>query len=202
MNKLIISVWTGINVIRSIPAILVFSITKSRGIIIKDINRWVDVVLKKTTATPSWKSLHYLLLNFPEFRNLFYYRITRSNLILGRVIQPFYPRLNSLYIHTSEIGPGLIIYHGFSTIISAKKIGENCSIGQQVTIGKVRDNPTIEDGVAITAGAFVVGGINIGKNSTIGANATVTKDVPANCVVVGNPAYIVRKNGFKIKQNL
>lgn len=35
--------------------------------------------------------------------------------------------------------------------------------------------------------------INIGDNSIIGAGAVVTKDVPANCIVAGNPAKILRK---------
>ncbi len=35
--------------------------------------------------------------------------------------------------------------------------------------------------------------VNIGDNSIIGAGAVVTKDVPANCVVAGNPAKIIKK---------
>ena len=38
-------------------------------------------------------------------------------------------------LYTEDIGGGLYIQHGFSTIITAKKIGENCRIYQQVTIG-------------------------------------------------------------------
>ena len=35
--------------------------------------------------------------------------------------------------------------------------------------------------------------VKIGKNSIIGANTVVTKDVPENCVVGGNPAKIIKK---------
>jgi serine O-acetyltransferase len=43
--------------------------------------------------------------------------------------------------------------------------------------------------------------IHIWKVS-IGANAVVVKDVPANCVVVGVPAYIVKKDGVRVRENL
>ncbi len=35
--------------------------------------------------------------------------------------------------------------------------------------------------------------VSIGENSDVGAGSVVTKDVPPNCVVVGNPAKIIRK---------
>lgn len=43
-------------------------------------------------------------------------------------------------------------------------------------------------GAKIGAGAILLPGIHIGSNALIGAGAVVTKDVPANAVVVGNPA--------------
>ena len=53
--------------------------------------------------------------------------------------------------------------------------------------------PTIGDNVTIYAGACVIGGIKIGNNVVIGANAVVTKDIPDNSVVVGNPAKTIKK---------
>jgi maltose O-acetyltransferase len=35
--------------------------------------------------------------------------------------------------------------------------------------------------------------VHVGKNSVIGAGSVVTKDVPANCLVLGNPARVVRR---------
>ena len=95
----------------------------------------------------------------------------------------------------------MYIQHGFSTIISAKSIGEKCWINQQVTIeySNLSDAPTIGNGVRITAGAKVFGDITIGDNSIIGANAVVFKDVPPNCTVVGVPAYIARRDGKKVR---
>lgn len=48
----------------------------------------------------------------------------------------------------------------------------------------------VEKGASIGANATILPGIKIGKNALIGAGAVVTKDVPANAIVVGNPAVI------------
>lgn len=39
----------------------------------------------------------------------------------------------------------------------------------------------------------MVGGVTIGDNVVVGAGAVVVKDVPANCIVVGNPMRIIEK---------
>lgn len=51
---------------------------------------------------------------------------------------------------------------------------------------------TIGNGVWIGGGAIVIGGVEIGDNAIIGAGSVVTRDVPANAVVAGNPARILR----------
>lgn len=45
----------------------------------------------------------------------------------------------------------------------------------------------------ICGGAIVIGKIMIGNNVIIGAGAVVTKDIPDDCVVVGNPARIIKE---------
>jgi acetyltransferase-like isoleucine patch superfamily enzyme len=50
----------------------------------------------------------------------------------------------------------------------------------------------IRRGVWIGAGATILPGVTIGENAIVGAAAVVTKDVPANAIVVGNPAHVVR----------
>ena len=47
-----------------------------------------------------------------------------------------------------------------------------------------------------------MGNVTIGNNVIIGAGCVVTKDLPDNCTVVGNPARIVRLNGVKVMINL
>jgi acetyltransferase-like isoleucine patch superfamily enzyme len=50
----------------------------------------------------------------------------------------------------------------------------------------------IEDNVWIGEGACIMPNVRIGKNAVIGANAVVTKDVPANAVVGGVPAKVIK----------
>jgi UDP-2-acetamido-3-amino-2,3-dideoxy-glucuronate N-acetyltransferase len=50
----------------------------------------------------------------------------------------------------------------------------------------------ISDGASIGAGATILPGVTIGYNAMIGAGAVVTRSVPANSVVTGNPAKVVR----------
>ena len=91
-----------------------------------------------------------------------------------------------------HIGGGLVIHHGFSTIVAAKEIGENCKIFQQVTIGYNEDeNPVLEDNVTVCAGAIVIGGVHLHKGAFVGAGAVVVKDVPENTTVVGVPARAI-----------
>lgn len=74
----------------------------------------------------------------------------------------------------SYIASGAIVFaHDFSRGIHAKTI-----IGKQCFIG---------------ANAIIMPGITIGDNSIVGAGAVVTKDVPNNSIVAGNPAKVIRE---------
>lgn len=50
----------------------------------------------------------------------------------------------------------------------------------------------IERNVWIGAGATIIGGVTVGENSVVAAGAVVTKDVPPNTLVGGNPAAVIR----------
>lgn len=53
----------------------------------------------------------------------------------------------------------------------------------------------IEDNVLIFVNSVVFPGVTVGKNSIIGASAVVTKDVPPNVTVMGNPARVIWPKG-------
>mgnify|MGYP001578104432 FL=1 len=50
----------------------------------------------------------------------------------------------------------------------------------------------VEDFAKIGANSTILPGIRIGRNSLVGAGSVVTKDVPENSVVVGNPAKVIK----------
>lgn len=192
---------TAVGGIRCLPH-LAIALHGDSGLLVRsDVVRWR--IGDEGTATRfriAYEFLH-LMQHSPEFRNLFYNRTGFKGAILSFLCPP----MNSLFITTKDIGPGLYIQHGFATIISARKIGSNCWINQQVTIGwakNVERPPTIGNNVIINAGAKVIGDVTIGDNSTVGANAVVVKDVPPNCTVVGVPAYIVRRDGVRTREEL
>jgi UDP-2-acetamido-3-amino-2,3-dideoxy-glucuronate N-acetyltransferase len=51
----------------------------------------------------------------------------------------------------------------------------------------------VEKGASIGTSATILCGVTIGENAIVGAGAVVTKDVPANAVVAGNPAQIMKR---------
>jgi serine O-acetyltransferase len=187
------------------PQIIPFFLTTERALIITDIRRWVKLL--GWAGKSDWVDLLTLISKKKEFRNLYYYRLFKGNFkarILMYILKFFYKECDSLFLDTScNIGEGLFIQHGFSTIVMAD-LGDNCWINQQVTIGYKDKNsrPKIGNNVTITAGAKVIGGITIGNNVAVGANAVIVKNVPDNCVVVGVPAYIVKRDGVKVKEEL
>jgi len=51
----------------------------------------------------------------------------------------------------------------------------------------------VKRGASVGSGATLLSKITIGENSIIGAGSVVTKDVPPNTIVAGNPARVLRK---------
>ena len=93
-------------------------------------------------------------------------------------------------------------------ILDAAKItiGDNCMLAPKVCIFAVTHHKdpekraagmgiskpvTIGNNVWIGGGAIIMPGVTIGDNAIVGAGAVVTKDVPKNAVVAGNPARVI-----------
>ena len=186
---------------RLAPHIILLMCFNGRKNIKLDIDRWSSLCFENEESKYWLFSFVKLMTLYPEYRNLFYYRIGWR----GRFLQIFCKPVSTLFIHVKSIGPGLFIQHGFATIIVAEEIGSNCWINQQVTIGFSSNEtrpPRIGNNVIINAGAKVIGNLTIGDNSKVGANAVVVKNVPPNVTVVGVPARIVRRNGIRVKEEL
>ena len=102
---------------------------------------------------------------------------------------------------STNIGKGLIIHHGRSTVLNKYVIlGNNVTLKHNTTIGNKEDvygndlgSPVIEDNVIIGPHSIILGPITIGKNAIIGAGSVVVKSVEPYTVVAGNPAKLIRK---------
>jgi acetyltransferase-like isoleucine patch superfamily enzyme len=54
------------------------------------------------------------------------------------------------------------------------------------------ERTVVKKGASIGSGATILSNISIGENAIVGAGSVVTKDVPPNSIVVGNPAKVLR----------
>jgi acetyltransferase-like isoleucine patch superfamily enzyme len=50
----------------------------------------------------------------------------------------------------------------------------------------------VRKGASIGSGSTILSNVEIGEHAIIGAGSVVTKDVPANAIVAGNPAKVLR----------
>lgn len=173
-----------------LPHVILYYCSKNKYLIDMDIAAFKE---RQHFNLPRNLLLICLLKFNPYYRKIFYSRIGKLSIF----IKWYFPGDHTFFIHCNNIGGGINPAHPFATILNAKSIGKNFAIKQNTTIGNKfeGDNdaiPTIGDNVFVGANAVIIGKINIGDNAIIGAGAVVVKDVPANSVVVGNPAHVIK----------
>lgn len=109
------------------------------------------------------------------------------NIHLG---ENFYANFDCIMLDVCEIkigknamlAPNVQIYTAYHPIDPKLRIS-GIEYGSPVTIG---------DNVWIGGGAIINPGVNIGDNVVIGSGSVVTKDIPSNCVAVGNPCKVIK----------
>ncbi len=143
------------------------------------------------------------LITPDEIRKLF------SELTGQKIDKSFglFPPFNADYGQNIKVGRNVFINSGCCFQDQGGiEIGNNVLIGQQVVIATINHDfypgkranmflspVVIGNGVWIGAHATILAGVTIGENAVIAAGAVVTKDVPANAVVGGVPAKIIKK---------
>lgn len=91
-------------------------------------------------------------------------------------------------VRPTRIGARTKVDHG-SVIGHDAHVGEDCTlVAHSVICGHV----TLEPNVYVGAGALIRQRLRIGEGAMIGMGAVVVRDVPPNCVVVGNPARFLK----------
>lgn len=105
----------------------------------------------------------------------------------------------NIRIPENVCGYGLSILHIAGCggcLVNAKKVGNYCKLQTGVLLGNTNhsedEKPTIGDNVGFGPGAKVLGKITIGDNCFIAANAVVVKDMPANSIIGGVPAKVIK----------
>lgn len=119
------------------------------------------------------------------FRHFYFTRLYKMNIADSARIS-FGTKLdktNPTGIHIGEesyLASGAIVFsHDFSRALRLDTIiGKRCFIG---------------------ANAIIMAGIKVGDEVIVGSGAIVTKDIPSNCIVAGNPARII-KEGIKTRK--
>lgn len=102
----------------------------------------------------------------------------------------FYANFDCVMLDVCEIkigknamlAPNVQIYTAYHPVNAKIRIS-GIEYGAPVTIG---------DNVWIGGGAIINPGVNIGDNVVIGSGSVVTKDIPSNCVAVGNPCKVIK----------
>lgn len=89
------------------------------------------------------------------------------------------------------IEDGVFVGHGVMFINDRYPRATNASGQPQTEADWDCQRTIIRRGASIGSGATLLGGLTVGENATIGAGSVVTRDVPPNTVVAGNPARIL-----------
>ena len=176
------------------PFILFYKHSATRQLIDADIERWSKEL--NISCESYVKRLVYLLFVRPQFRNLFYFRCNK----IPNKLKLVCPADSTLMIaeDQNDIEGGAIYFeHAISTHIAAKSIGYGCIFRHLTTIGVKSKNrhsekPTIGRNVDFGVNVTCIGDITIGDNAIIAAGSVVVKDVPANAIVAGNPAKVIK----------
>jgi sugar O-acyltransferase (sialic acid O-acetyltransferase NeuD family) len=105
--------------------------------------------------------------------------------------------LQGLYVNSGCSLGAASRFDAFVFINRGASVGHHVRLGAFASIGPgavVAGQVCVGKGAVVGAGAVVLPAVTIGENAVVGAGAVVTKNIPDHCLVLGNPARIIREN--------
>lgn len=165
-------------------------------LLLKELNECKDVIYRYNRLLPSMRDERTAML-----KSLLGH-VGDDNFLIN---QPFYCDYGK---HIS-VGKRFFANFNFTVLDEARvTIGDDCFFGPNVGIytachstDPVERNTrrewalpvTIGNNVWIGGSVTILAGVTIGDNVTIGAGSVVTRDIPSNCVAVGNPCRPIKR---------
>ena len=163
-------------------------------------------------SDPAANSLDEIILSYPGFLAICYYRIAHPLYLLGyhvesRFIGEQAHKITGIDIHPgAEIGVPFFIDHGTGIVIGETAIvGKRVKVYQGVTLGALslskghtlkgtKRHPTVGDDVTIYSGASILGDIKVGDDVVLGSNVFITEDIPSHTkVTISKPVLVYIK---------
>jgi acetyltransferase-like isoleucine patch superfamily enzyme len=91
-----------------------------------------------------------------------------------------------------DIEDGVFIGHSVTFINDSYPRAVNPDGGLQTEQDWAVERTVVKKGASVGSGSTILSNVVIGENAIVGAGSVVTKDVPANAIVAGNPARVFR----------
>lgn len=181
-----------------------------------DLNRYIKadcvanldreyVPLFKLLVNVWYKNECYMAFRYMRMVRRYEYAINvaQKNGLFGKIALLYakvrYHRTGFKYgvrVNPNVTAPGLRLPHlNGGTIVGCESMGYNCIVNAGVVIGTktgTSKRPVIGNNCELAVGCKIIGDVTIGDNVIVAPNSVVVKDVPANAIVSGIPATILK----------
>ena len=156
-----------------------------------------DWAANKTSAKGRVIMVLFRIANFCSTRRIYRY-IGLPYLIFYKILVEWFFCIEIPW--NVKIGKGLRIYHGQGLVMNNQVvIGDYCTLRHCTTLGNKQlangsnsRSPVLGDYVDVGCNTCIIGDVQIGDHVAVGSGSVVTKSMPSNTVVAGNPATVIK----------